>query len=602
MNFDEWKASLVDGKNPCIKCIEKGNDRDGDNFHYYGEGRGGWCFSCGFKLLSDEYKEALQEEYEQNNPMEYEYMSGEFNDKIHEEIKANTGIDSKDYRGIRTDISKTLGVRYEYSTEDGSVVKTFYPVTKRCLEKSIKESLSGYKVREHPKDFYSVGEVGKDCDMFMQWKFTTHKGILLIVGGEVDSMSAYQMLYDHHIRSGNSKKYDEIAVVSSTIGEGGTAKQLRQHYQWLTQFNRIVIALDNDEAGHKATEDVVKVLPKGKAFVMPLRLKDANEYLEKGMEKEFINDFWAAKPYVPVGIKGSATLFEDVLQAAQTEKIPLPPFMSNLQDLMAGGIPLGVILNLGSASGQGKSTFVEELVYYWIFNSPYKVGVLSLESDSGEYGTKILSRHLGRKINLISDPDEKLDYLNSDFVKDKAHTLFVKPDGTNRFYLMDERGGTVKNIQESVERMIKECQVKIVVCDPLQDVIASLSQEEQEKFMDWQKSLVKSDKVTIININHVRKSNSGKEANSKGADISEEDFHGSSSIFKSAACNLLFTRNKESEDWIVRNTTHMKMTKCRWTGNTSPVAGKYFYDNQTHTLYDFDDWASQHPEYFPTES
>ena len=41
----------------------------------------------------------------------------------------------------------------------------------------------------------------------------------------------------------------------------------------------------------------------------------------------------------------------------------------------------------------------------------------------------------------------------------------------------------------------------------------------------------------------------------------------------------------------------MKMTKCRWTGRTAPVAGKYYYDNETHTLYDLDDYLAEHPEY-----
>ena len=94
----------------------------------------------------------------------------------------------------------------------------------------------------------------------------------------------------------------------------------------------------------------------------------------------------------------------------------------------------------------------------------------------------------------------------------------------------------------------------------------------------------------------MRKSPGGSQANSTGASIHEEDFAGSSSIFKSAACNLLFTRNKEAECPIERNTTIMKMTKCRWTGRTDPHAGKYYYDNETHTLYDFDDYMEQHPE------
>lgn len=587
----------VVGKNPCPKCREEGRDKEGNNFHWYGEEEGGHCFSaqCGYTIPSKAF-------IEERTPQEYEYMGTEFNEEVHQKLKDNTGVDSKGYRGVRTDISKMLGVRYEYSEEDGSVAKSYYPVTKGCLEKDIKDSLVGYKVRQHPKKFISpIGEVGKDCDLFMQWKFKTHKGMLLIVGGEHDAMAAYQMLLDMHNRSNGKDKYDEVAVVSGITGEGGLAYQLRQQYQWLSQFQKIIVCMDEDEAGRKATEQIAKVLPKGKVFVMDMRYKDPNEYLTKKDEQSFINDFWGHKPYVPVGILGSSTLLDAVVEAAKVEKIKLPPFMHKLEKLMAGGIPLGVILNLGSASGTGKSTFVEELTYFWVFNSPYKVGVLSLESDKGEYGTKLLSRHVGKKINLIEDIDEKVDFLKSEYVQEKAKELFSKPDGRDRFYLMDERGGNVKDIQESVERMIRECQCKVIVIDPLQDVIASLPQEEQDKFMAWQKSLTKSEGVTIININHVRKSSGGKEANSKGADISEEDFHGSSSIFKSGACNLLFTRNKEAESVVERNTTVMKMTKCRWTGNTSPFAGKYYYDNITHTLYDYEEWKEQNPHMFVEE-
>src|SRR5699024_2719226 len=46
-----------EGTNPCPKCRERGEDRAGDNFHFYGEGLGGHCFSCGYTIPSDEYVE-----------------------------------------------------------------------------------------------------------------------------------------------------------------------------------------------------------------------------------------------------------------------------------------------------------------------------------------------------------------------------------------------------------------------------------------------------------------------------------------------------------------------------------------------------------------
>ena len=58
----------------------------------------------------------------------------------------------------------------------------------------------------------------------------------------------------------------------------------------------------------------------------------------------------------------------------------------------------------------------------------------------------------------------------------------------------------------------------------------------------------------------------------------------------------MFTRNKEAENEIERNITNMKMTKCRWTGNTSPNAGKYYYDNATHTVHDLEDFLDRNPD------
>ena len=107
------------GKNPCKKCRENGLDSSGDNFYFYGEGKGGFCHACGYTVPSDEYKEKSGWGYEYDE--EFDNMGLEFNKEVHDKLKENTGLDSKGYRGIRTDISKWFEVRYEYSETDGSV-------------------------------------------------------------------------------------------------------------------------------------------------------------------------------------------------------------------------------------------------------------------------------------------------------------------------------------------------------------------------------------------------------------------------------------------------------------------------------------------------
>lgn len=597
------------GKVGCPKCIEKGMDRSHDNLMVYGTDdvgrhKGAHCFGgCGgFTIPSEEWLE----ENGVTEEKEYEVLGAEFNDEIHAKMKEVTSTDSKGYRGIRKDTTSAFGVRHEFDTQTGSVSVQYYPCTMEA-ENDHGFILTGYKRRQHPKNFAgALGETGRECQLFGQFKFIRQRSkYCLIVGGEVDQLSAFQMLADSNARSNakNGTSYDPTPVVSPTIGETGCEKQIVGQYEWFNRFERVIVCMDNDEAGRKATEAVCKALPKGKAYVMEMSLKDPNSYMwdkDKGVpvgkEFNFVQEFYKAVPYTPSGIVGSGSLISRMKESVLVPKIPLPPFMHKVQKMMAGGIPLGRIVNLGSASGTGKSTIVDECVFYWVYNSPHRIGVVSLESDVDEYGIKILSRKMGVKIDLIEDPQEKYNLLCKPETEAEMQDLMFRPDGSHRWHLMDERDGGLDDLKEKVMNLIVACECKVIILDPLQDVMDGMSNEEQAVFMRWQKGLTKSHKVTFININHVRKSGQGSKQNSAGAELFEEDFQGSSSIFKSGACNLLFMRNKEAENEVEQNVTRMKMTKCRWSGRTSPNAGMYFYDNPTHTIHDLEDFLDRNPE------
>jgi archaellum biogenesis ATPase FlaH len=592
------------GKVGCPKCNAKGMDKSNDNLMVYGTDsvgrhKGAHCFGgCGgFTIPSEEW---LEENGESEIEQEYEIVGAEFNDEIHQKLKEITSTDSKGLRGIRKDTTNAFGVRHEFDTQTGEVLSQYYPCTMEA-DNDHKFILTGYKKRTLPKDFKgALGETGRECQLFGQFKFLRSRDkYCLIVGGEIDQLSAFQMLSDYQASRGHSP----IVVVSPTIGETGCEKQIVKQYEWFDRFERIHVCMDNDEAGRKAAEMVCKALPKGKAYLVDLDLKDPNCYIWDAERKQpidksrtFIDKFFKAAPYTPSGIVGSGNLSDKMKQAVLVPKIPLPPFMKKVQKMMAGGIPLGRIVNLGSASGTGKSTIVDECVYYWVFESPHRIGVVSLESDVDEYGIKILSRHIGQKIDLIESPQEKYDLLCSPEVEAAQQTLFFKEDGSHRWHLMDERDGGLEDLQAKVMELIISCECKVIILDPLQDILDGMGNEEQAVFMRWQKGLTKSHKVTFININHVRKSGQGGKQNSAGAELFEEDFQGSSSIFKSGACNLLFTRDKGAECEIERNITLMKMTKCRWTGNTGPQAGKYYYDNATHTIHDLEEYLDRNPK------
>ena len=232
------------------------------------------CFVCQHTVPSDEFKEANQkkpsrvrssikkEENMEVKPSSKPALTPEEN----AEIKSETSVKAKGFRGIDDSVYAKFGVRHAFAEDTGEVMEQYYPCTQEG-------QLVGYKVREVPKNFYSKGRTGADCELFMQFKFNRGGKYVIITEGEIDALSAYQMLSEYN----NSKGRDyETAVVSPTTG-ANSHKQIAGQFRFFDSFENIIISYDNDKAGQTATEQLLKVLPKGKVKIMPMRYKDANE-------------------------------------------------------------------------------------------------------------------------------------------------------------------------------------------------------------------------------------------------------------------------------------------------------------------------------------
>lgn len=559
----------------CPQCGSK------DNLAVYDDGSY-FCFSyCGYKSVSEEYKELLEaskgahkkgkktmENTEQEKPLS---QKPAITLSQAAEIKEETSVKAKGFRGIKDETYSYFGVRHKFDEETGEVTEQYYPITQYG-------ELTGYKIREVPKNFRSIGRTGADCDLFGQFRFNRGGKYIIITEGECDMLAAYEMLKDYNKSRGSEF---EIAVVSPTTG-AQSKKQIAAQYKFLDTFENIVLSFDNDKAGQEAIDKLLPVLPKGKVKIMKMRLKDANQYLEEGKQKEFIQDFYNAEKRVPVGVLPSGGLYDRIIQQTEIARVPFPPFMKKLNDMFIGGMPLGYIFNIAADTGVGKTTYVNEMIYHWIFSSPHLIGIVSMELDAGQYGEVLLSRHISRKLALMGNIEEKLQFLKSDRVKEQSKELLHKEDGSDRFYLLDNRDGTIEEIQETIEELVVSCGCKVIILDPLQDILDGLSNEEQALFMKWMKGFIKSHGVTFVLINHMRKSDKS----------GEQDIMGSSTIIKSAAANIILRRDKLAEDPIVRNTTVAEVAKNRVCGLTGPAGGAY-YDNATHTMHDLEDWLKE---------
>lgn len=581
-----------EGKTGCPKCMKEGRDSSRNNFHRYGldasgRHRGASCFACGYTIPSVEYMEASGFTYEYDE--ELDVMGREFSPEIYAQLKTVTGTDPRGYRGITKETSQFFSLRYEYDPETGKVAKSLYPTTKDY-------KMAGYKVRSHPKDFKTpgpMGETGKDCELFGQVKFKTHNGLCLIVGGELDTLSAYQILSNMK----RDQNYDSIAVVSSTIGETATFKQAAQQYEWFSQFKRIIICMDSDEAGKKAMEDLAEVLPQGKVFVMNMRRKDPNSYIwdkdneqKVNFEQEFIRDFWAMKPYTPAGVKSAAEAFDEIEEELLRPRITLPPYMHRMQEMMGGGVIQGRVLNIIADTSTGKSTHVNRIVDHLVFHSPEVPTIISLEATAGQYMLEMVGIYLQKNLRWMMSDQEVIDFLKTEEGQRIKNHLCYKDDGSPRFYLIDTRSGTIKDLEAQMEKMRKKHNSKLFVIDVLSDLLRGTSEEHAEDHMNFQRNLNKEG-VTIFNVLHTRKP--PQSGDGKTRKVTEYDALGSGTFVQSAAYNIVLNRDKLAEDPLVKNTTEVDLPKCR--GGKTGSAGKWYYDFMSVTCHDFDDYIRDNP-------
>lgn len=504
-----------------------------------------------------------------------------FIQSAHREIngKKVSGYAGLGYRGIKDEYLKFFG-HLTKKDEHGNVISRHYPET------NTKGKLAGYKCRNHPKDFRygNVGSTGGKNQLSGQIKYSGHNKYILIVGGEEDKVAAYQMSEENRAGKPNVA---QIHVVSPTCGENSAVKQIAAQYSFFDMYEQIIIGMDNDDAGRKAAEAIAAVLPKEKVKIAVWSGKDPNKMLEDGMASTFMRDFYNAKPLIASGIAESTGLMDSVREELMRPRIKLPPEWADVERAMKGGIRQGSIVNIIGDTSVGKSTHINSLNYFWMFNAPEKVGVVSLEATSGQYTLDMLSLHLEKNLLWIGEGADILEYLDRPDVVAAYDNLLTSESGEPRFSILDERDGDIKMLERQVEKLIHQYGCKIIVIDVLTDILRGTNGDLQEDHMKWQKQIVKSG-VTIINVLHTR-----KPVNSDGSwrKATEYDAFGSSTFVQSAAYNIVISRDKMNPDPILKNLTHVDMPKCRG-GETGEIM-QLIYDVETRKAVNYNDWLAK---------
>ena len=102
-------------------------------------------------------------------------------------------------------------------------------------------------------------------ELFGQNLFPKGGNTVTVVEGELDALSAYQMLNE---------------PVVSVCSASTAVSDLKRNYEWVNSFKRIVFAFDNDKAGQEAMTKCAGLFDPKKVRIMKLsHHKDASDYL-----------------------------------------------------------------------------------------------------------------------------------------------------------------------------------------------------------------------------------------------------------------------------------------------------------------------------------
>ena len=452
------------------------------------------------------------------------------------------------------------GIKVGVSREDGTTPKmVFFPYRRG-------RDVVAYKVRllEEKRSWW-VGDT-EDVDLF-GWQEALESGAkrLVIVEGEFDCPAALTIMK----RETKAEWQDNIpAFVSIPHGAGNAAsylakkmKEIKVHFK-----DNVSLMFDQDKAGKKAVEDVVKIWPE--LTVVNLPKKDANDCLLEGASK-------AAHKAITFNVSkaknsrivGASSLHEEA------KKPPEWGFDWPWRELteLTRGIRLGETVYIGAAQKMGKSEVANTLIAWCIKNLGWKVFAAKPEEANVKTYKMVAGKLVGK---LFHDPKQDFDYR----AFDEAGEII----GDNLYVVNVYQHLSWEVLKGDIlEAAAQGC--KAIFIDPITCLVNGMNAADantklQEIAQDLS-AMALDLNVVIFIFCHLRNPESGT-PHERGGKVLSSQFAGSRAMARS--CNLMMglEGNRDPELTLVeRNVRYLVVLENRETGDVGTI--DLYYDPHT---------------------
>jgi len=425
----------------------------------------------------------------------------------------------------------------------------------------------GAKTRTKNKVFSYEGE--NDGAFFGQHIFFKggKRKSVVITEGELDAASVAEALGDY-------------PCVSLPSGASAAKKAIKNNYDWLQQFEKIILWFDNDEPGQKAVKDAANALPPGKVFIAVAEAyKDASEALQANDYKAIENAFWDAKPYRPDGIVEGKSLLELVTTPNPPNDHEYP--FQGLNTLLHG-IRYGELTTITAGSGIGKSSFCRDIATS-LLQRGERVGYLALEESNRRTALGLMSSAVGKSLHLGEPTHHELTEAFDMTIKDWNLFLF---DGFGSY--------DPDVIYNRIEYLAQGLDCRIIFLDHLSILLSGLDGDERRMIdvtMTRLRSLVERTGISLFLVSHLRRTTTDKN-HEEGGRVTLGQLRGSAAIAQLSDSVIALERNQQSDN--KDSTTTVRVLKNRHSGETG-IACSLTYNLETCKF----DETEPEPEFDP---
>ena len=368
-------------------------------------------------------------------------------------------------------------------------------------------------------------------------------GRLVVTEGQIDSLSVAE--------AGISN------AVSVPNGCNGFTF-LENVWDWIVKFEEVVVFGDCEGGKITLLDTLQKRLPNPVKAVQAadyLGEKDANDILRKygtGAVRKAVENAQAP----PVShVKELADV-----QAVDIYKLPRIQTGIPELDRIIGGLFFGQVVLLTGKRGEGKSTFMSQLLVEALHQG---YGVFAYSGELADYHFKRwLDFQAAGPDNITTDldmfDDERYHITNP--VLDKINAWY-----RGRAYIYDNNavdGNELENLTDTIEQVVRQYGVKLVWVDNLMTAMDAgisdnLYQAQSEFVRRLKKIAVKYD-IAVVLVAHPRKSKEG---------FTNDDVAGSGDITNRVDSVLVYSRNgKKTDDKSPECDSLLAVTKNRLFG------------------------------------